>query len=96
MELLIVHLTDINIRDDADFDVLSERIGSIGGAICNHITDPDETKVLFCVTGDFVFSGKDDQYIAIGMILEEIYRLIKNRFPQVDICPVLILMLHKR
>ena len=90
MELLIVHLTDIHIRDDADFDVLSERIGSIGGAICNHITDPDETKVLFCVTGDFVFSGKDDQYIAIGMILEEIYRLIKNRFPQVDICPVFV------
>lgn len=37
MELLIVHLTDIHIRDDADFDILSERIGSIGGAICNHI-----------------------------------------------------------
>lgn len=47
MELLIVHLTDIHIRDDADFDVLSERIGSIGGAICNHITAPDETKVSF-------------------------------------------------
>lgn len=37
MELLIVHLTDIHIRDDADFDILSERIGAIGGAICNHI-----------------------------------------------------------
>lgn len=72
MELLIVHLTDIHIRDDADFDLLSERIGSIGGAICNHITDPDETNMLFCITGDFAFSGKDDQYTAIGMILEEI------------------------
>ncbi len=90
MELLIVHLTDIHIRDDADFDVLSERIGSIGGAICNHITAPDETKVLFCVTGDFVFSGKDDQYAAIGMILEDIYSLIKSRFSQVDICPVFV------
>lgn len=90
MELIIVHLTDIHIRDDADFDVLSERIGSIGGAICNHITEPDETKVLFCVTGDFAFSGKDNQYAAIGMILEEIYELIKGRFSQVDICPVFV------
>ena len=90
MELLIVHLTDIHIRDDADFDVLFERIGSIGGAICNHITEPDETKVLLCVTGDFAFSGKDNQYTAIGMILEEIYRLIKSRFSQVDICPVFV------
>lgn len=33
MELVIVQLTDIHIRDDEDFDVLSERINSIGGAI---------------------------------------------------------------
>lgn len=90
MEVLIAHLTDIHIRDDADFNVLSERIGSIVGAICNHITEPDETKVLFCVTGDFVFSGKGEQYAAVGIILEEIYRLIKVRFPRVDICPVFV------
>ena len=90
MELLIVHMTDIHIKDDADFDVLSERIGSIGGAICNHITAPDETKVLFCVTGDFAFSGKNEQYTAIGMILEEIHTLIKKRFSQVDIYPVFV------
>lgn len=90
MELLIIHLTDIHIRDDADFDVLYKRIGSISGAICNHITDPDKTKVLFCVTGDFAFSGKNDQYTAIGMILEEIYNIIKSRFSRVDICPVFV------
>ncbi len=90
MELLIVHLTDIHIRDDADFDLLSERIGSIGGAICNHITDPDETNMLFCITGDFAFSGKDDQYTAIGMILEEICMIVRARFPQVDIYPVFV------
>ena len=26
MELLLVHLTDIHIRDDADFEVLSEKL----------------------------------------------------------------------
>ena len=66
MELLLVHLTDIHIRDDEDLDVLSARTDSIGGAICNHITNPSETEVIFCVTGDLVFSGKDDQYAAAG------------------------------
>ena len=52
MELVIVHLTDIHIRDDKDFDILSSRVPSLGGAICNHITEPDDTAVLMCVTGD--------------------------------------------
>ena len=90
MELLIVHLTDIHIRDDADFDILSKRIGSISSAICNHITDPDETNLLFCITGDFAFSGKHEQYTIIGMILEEICTIIRDRFPQVDIYPVFV------
>lgn len=33
MELIIVHLTDIHIRDDSDFEILSERVSSLGGAI---------------------------------------------------------------
>lgn len=89
MELVIVHLTDIHIRDDNDFDVLSERINSLGGAICNHITS-DDTSVLFCVTGDFAFAGQKNQYVAIGMILEEIYSMIKKRFPMVGIHPVFV------
>lgn len=32
MELLLVHLTDIHIRDDEDLDVLSARTDSIGGS----------------------------------------------------------------
>ena len=51
MELLLVHLTDIHIRDEADFEILSERIDSVGGAICTHITEPEETKV-FAVEAD--------------------------------------------
>ena len=77
MELVMAQLTDIHIRDEADFDVLSERIGSLGGAICHHITDPDVTAVFFCITGDLAFSGQEDQYTAFELILEEIYLLIK-------------------
>ena len=47
MELLLVHLTDIHIRDDADFEVLSERIDSIGGAICTHMHSADSNR-RFC------------------------------------------------
>ena len=90
MELLLVHLTDIHIRDDEDLDVLSARTDSIGGAICNHITNPDETEVVFCVTGDLAFSGKDDQYVAAGLILDEIYSLINKRYPKVGIHSVFV------
>ena len=44
MELLLVHLTDIHIRDDEDLDVLSARTDSIGGAICNHITINEQVR----------------------------------------------------
>ena len=90
MQLVIVHLTDIHIRDDADFDVLFERTKSLGGAICNHITEPESTKVLFCITGDLAFSGLENQYAAVELILEEIYSLIKRRFSQIEIYTIFV------
>lgn len=90
MELLIVHLTDIHISRDSDLDVLLPRTASIGGAICNHITDPNNTEVLFCVTGDLAYSGQDNQYIIVSMILEEICRIIVNRFPSLHIQPIFV------
>lgn len=90
MELVIVHLTDIHIRDDQDFDVLSDRVVSLSGAICNHITEPDDSAVLLCVTGDFAFSGQEQQYTAIDMILEEICSIVKNRFPKIGLYPVFV------
>lgn len=90
MELLLVHLTDIHIKDDADFEVLSERVDSIGGAICTHITEPEETKVLLCITGDFAFEGLESQYTAIGKILDEVCEIIKKRYPSVSIHPVFV------
>ncbi|SCH96157.1 Uncharacterised protein [uncultured Clostridium sp.] len=90
MELVLVQLTDIHIKDEADFDILLERTCSLGGAICNHITDPDDTAVLFCITGDLAFSGKENQYAAFELILEEIYSLIERRFPQIRIYTIVV------
>lgn len=90
MELVIVHLTDIHIQDDQDFDVIFDRITSLGGAICNHITDPDITAVLMCVTGDLAFSGQENQYTSISLLLEEICSIIRKRFSKVGIYPVFV------
>lgn len=90
MELIIAHLTDIHIRDDSDFDILSGRLSSLSGAICNHITEPDNTAVLMCMTGDFTFSGQENQYTAIELLLEEVYSIIKKRFPRIGIYPVFV------
>lgn len=46
--------------------------------------------MLFCVTGDFAFSGQENQFEAIGMILEEICIIIKKRFPKVEIHPIFV------
>lgn len=83
-------MTDIHIRDNADFDIVFERTNSIGGAICDHITDPDNTEVLFFVTGDFAFEGLEYQYDAAGLILEAVYMVIKGRFPMVGIYPLFV------
>ncbi len=90
MELVIVHLTDIHIKDDAYFDMIFERTTSLGGAICNHITEPESTALLFCITGDLAFSGQVNQYTAVELVLEEIYSLIKRRFPKIDIHTIFV------
>ena len=90
MELVLVQLTDVHIKDDNDLDIISERISSLGGAICNHVTEPDETAVLFCITGDLAFSGQENQYIMFELVLDELYSMIKRRFPKVCVYSVFV------
>lgn len=90
MVLVIVHLTDIHIRDEDDLDILSARIPSLGAAIVHHITEPDDTSVIICMTGDFAFSGQENQYVAIELLLEELFNIIKKNFPRVGIHPVFV------
>lgn len=83
MELLLIHITDIHIQDEADFEVLVERIPSLAGVICNHVTEPEHAVVILCVTGDFAYSGLEEQYDAAGMMLKEVISLVEKRFPKV-------------
>lgn len=40
MELVVVHITDIHIKEESDLDILIERIDSIVGAIAEVIRIP--------------------------------------------------------
>ena len=84
MELVFVHLTDIHIKGEEDLSVLTPRADNIGRVICSHITVPDNSKVIFIFTGDFVFSGKEDEYIVAGLFIEEILDVLRNRHTNVS------------
>lgn len=91
MELLFVHLTDMHIRSEKDYtDILSTRTDSICGAISIHITDPENTAIFFCVTGDFSYSGKEEQLFFATIFLEEIQEKIKKRFENVTLHTIFV------
>lgn len=90
MELLFVHLTDMHIQSEDDYKIISTRIDSISGAINMHVTDPDNTTIFFCVTGDFAFAGKEEQLLYAGLFIEEIQRKIQNRFEKITIHTIFV------
>lgn len=85
MEIIIVHLTDVHIRDESDLDVLVDRAASLKNAVCGHITDPANSAILICATGDLAYSGQEDQYVIFEMILNEICRGISDEFADINI-----------
>ena len=90
MEILIVHITDMHIENENDLNILSSRTENIGGTICNHITTPQDTCVFVCVTGDFTNAGKEEQFIMANMVLEDIFSVLKRRYPDVDIYTIFV------
>lgn len=91
MELLFVHLTDIHIQTEKDYtDILVNRTDSICGAISVHITDPENTAVFMCVTGDFAYAGKEEQFFYVALFLEEIQTKIKSRFEKITLHTIFV------
>lgn len=80
MELLLIHLTDIHISDENDFEILVSRSKSISNVISKHITNAKNTKVIFCITGDIAHSGKEEQYIWATLFFEEIISNVKKQY----------------
>lgn len=85
MELIIIHITDIHIKREEDLDILMQRTDSIVGAISEVIRNAKKTLLLFCVTGDIAFSGKENQYIIAEIFFDDIFEKIRKRYRDLDI-----------
>lgn len=85
MDLVITHLTDIHIEDEADLNVLADRTDSIVGAIAETIRNVKETVLLICVTGDVANSGKEEQYEIAELFFDDIYEKILARYNDLEV-----------
>ena len=90
MELIIVHLTDLHIKDQFDLNILLPRTDSISGVICNHITDSKNTIILFCITGISYFQEKQNNILLVESFLDKIFSEIEMRFSETIIHIVFI------
>lgn len=86
MELVLVHITDIHLENDTDYNILEGRSEYIANAINKHIIDETNTLLILCITGDIAYSGKEEQYlfasIFISVGLSNICYTPINKFPQ--------------
>ncbi len=62
MELVLVHITDIHLENDTDYNILEGRSEYIANAINKHIIDETNTLLILCITGDIAYSGNSEQY----------------------------------
>ena len=90
MEILIVHLTDIHIETNGDFDILIDRCDSISKAIMLHVTNAENKIIFLCITGDITNSGKKEQFDNASLFIGEIIDLIKKRYSKLIVQIVVI------
>lgn len=80
MELVLVQLTDIHIKDEFDLQKLLPRIESLVGAISEVIIKPEETTLLIAVTGDVAYSGNAEQYNMAEQFFDSILDKLQHRW----------------
>mgnify|MGYP004508208627 FL=1 len=80
MELILVHITDIHLENDVDYNLLEGRCEYIANAINKHIIDEANTLLVVCITGDIAYSGKDEQYLSATIFISDIISTIKKRY----------------
>ena len=85
MELLLVHITDIHINNEEDYQKLDVRSEYIANAINKHIIVANDTIVVLCITGDIAYSGSEEQYLWASIIITNIIENIKKRHNGVHI-----------
>ena len=80
MELVLVHITDIHLENDTDYNILEGRSEYIANAINKHIIDETNTLLILCITGDIAYSGKEEQYLFASIFISDIIAGIKKRY----------------
>lgn len=90
MELVLVHITDIHLENDEDYNILVGRSEYIANAINKHIIDETNTLLVLCITGDIAYSGKEEQYLLASIFISEIIAGIKKRYNDLFIQIVMV------
>lgn len=67
--LVLVHITDIHLENDTDYNILEGRSEYIANAINKHIIDETNTLLILCITGDIAYSGKEEQYLFASIFI---------------------------
>ena len=78
MDLVLTHITDIHIEQEADIDILMNRTHSIAGAIFEVIRNPEKTMLILCITGDISYSGTEEQYDIAGLFFDDLFDKLKK------------------
>lgn len=76
MELVLVHITDIHLENDTDYNILEGRSEYIANAINKHIIDETNTLLILCITGDIAYSGKEEQYLFASIFISHVLERI--------------------
>ena len=90
MELVLVHITDIHLENDTDYNILEGRSEYIANAVNKHIIDATNTLLVLCITGDIAYSGKEEQYLSAAIFISDIIAGIKRRFENLFIQIVMV------
>lgn len=85
MELVLVHITDIHLKNETDYSILETRVEYIVKAINKHIIDETNTLLVLAITGDIAYSGAEDQYLYASIFISDIISGIKNRYKKLNI-----------
>ncbi len=76
MKILIVHLSDLHMKEANNW--LLEHVDKIYSVFQNTLTEMDA--VFIVLTGDITISGKEEEYVQAGTLLEQIKQNIETKY----------------
>lgn len=79
MKVLLVHITDIHVKKNTNLDLYTN-------SFCRTILNQshDITKIYFIISGDLVFSGKNEEFLIFDKYLNSWKMLINSEKPAIE------------